>query len=335
MATEPPAVTVVIPTHNRHSRLRQTVARLGAQTFEDFEVVVVDDCSEPPVTAVLEGVLPPHLRIRIQRLEANRGPGAARNAGVANARGRLIAFLDDDVDTKPGWLAAHVATMADEGVVSLGALLPPRGWKPSAWTRWEARTLVHEYGRIARGEYEPGWRQFFTGNAVVRRADVIAVGGFDETFLRAEDIELGVRLAKLGRRFVLTDGAASWHDSRRSLRSWMRIPGLYAKYDLAIDRKHPDLKWLEVVQGEQATRNLLLRFGRKALKAAHARVPAAWLAAGSARAVYALGARELAMKGLSLAYDLVYHESLDRELALRAGQPGATELALATSQGGD
>src|SRR6185295_4881663 len=86
--------------------------------------------------------------------------------------------------------------------VVIGPLAAPPDWRPTPWNRWEAETVEAEYDRMIRGVYEPTWRQFFTGNAFLRRADFLDAGGFNETFRRAEDIELGYRLHRLGCEFV-------------------------------------------------------------------------------------------------------------------------------------
>jgi glycosyltransferase involved in cell wall biosynthesis len=91
-----PEVSIILPTYNRADTIGRAVQSVLAQTFEDWELVVVDDGSSDGTQEVLAGIDP---RIRVLR-QANAGVGAARNTGLAAARGRLLTFLDSD----DGWL---------------------------------------------------------------------------------------------------------------------------------------------------------------------------------------------------------------------------------------
>jgi glycosyltransferase involved in cell wall biosynthesis len=102
MSANDPLISVVIPAYNAAVYIGPTLETVFAQTFTNFEVIVVNDGS--PDTAALESGLGPYRsRIRYIRQE-NRGPSGARNTAIRDARGTYIAFLDsDDV-----WLAQHL-----------------------------------------------------------------------------------------------------------------------------------------------------------------------------------------------------------------------------------
>jgi glycosyltransferase involved in cell wall biosynthesis len=85
-----PLFSVVITTYNRQALLDEAIASVLAQTVEDFECIVVDDASPVPARS------PGDPRVRIVRRETNGGEPAARNSGLEAARGRYVAFLDDD-----------------------------------------------------------------------------------------------------------------------------------------------------------------------------------------------------------------------------------------------
>jgi glycosyltransferase involved in cell wall biosynthesis len=104
LATEP-LVSVIMPTYNRATILPPAIATLLAQTYPNWELVVVDDGSEDDTAEVLEAVTDP--RVRSLRVE-HAGVGAARNAGLAAAEGSLVAYLDDDNAMHPGWLKSVV-----------------------------------------------------------------------------------------------------------------------------------------------------------------------------------------------------------------------------------
>ena len=98
-----PEVSVVVPTHNRPAGLAKLVAALQGQDLAParFEVIVVDDGSEPPARVDAGG-----LALRVVRHERPRGPAAARNSGWRAARAPLVAFVDDDCAPVAGWLGA-------------------------------------------------------------------------------------------------------------------------------------------------------------------------------------------------------------------------------------
>src|SRR6185437_15482303 len=103
-AIQPMHVTVVVPTSGRAGYLEVTLDSLsGQRTATPHEVIVVDDGSTDATAEVAE-----RLGVRAVRHAERRGLNAARNTGLREARGELIAFVDDDVFVPPGWLAALV-----------------------------------------------------------------------------------------------------------------------------------------------------------------------------------------------------------------------------------
>lgn len=93
----PPLVSVIIPTYDRNEQLPETVRSVSTQTYDHIELFVVDDCSPVPVTEALEDMTLDHMHaVTIIRHNENRGANAARNNGIRAARGKYIAFLDDD-----------------------------------------------------------------------------------------------------------------------------------------------------------------------------------------------------------------------------------------------
>jgi glycosyltransferase involved in cell wall biosynthesis len=106
--TPVPDVSVVIPTYNRVEPLQRSVASVLAQSHAAFEILVVDDASQVPVDPAL---LPADPRITILRHAQNRGVSAARNTGIAAAKGRYVAFLDSDDAWMPEKLARQLAAV--------------------------------------------------------------------------------------------------------------------------------------------------------------------------------------------------------------------------------
>jgi GT2 family glycosyltransferase len=313
------AVDVVIATRDRPDSLRRCLEELAKQTFSDFGVIVVDDGSSTAVAeAVTEG-LAPTVDVRFLRNERSHGPGHARNVGVRASEAEFVAFIDDDVRATPELLQEHYDQhrRAAGSIASIGPLAEPPRRDATAWNLWEARNLEREYERMRAGSYQPTWRQFHTGNVLLRRADFWAAGGFDERFRRAEDIELGLRLALGGVEFVFAHSAVGWHYAERSLDAWLRIPKSYARCDVAVARLHPRTNWLDVVQRERGRRHPAMRLARTVLARSAVRGATTRAACGLARRLHAAGATGLGMSLLSLAYDVEYDASL-RE-AMRIG----------------
>ena len=98
-----PAISVVIAMYNTEKFIAQTLESLLAQTFQDFEVIVADDCSTDNSAAVVESMIPKFDgRLKLIRLKKNSGfPGLPRNTAMSNAKGKYIAFLDSDDFYKP------------------------------------------------------------------------------------------------------------------------------------------------------------------------------------------------------------------------------------------
>ena len=132
-----PAVSVVIPTHDRPDLLLRAVASVLAQTVTDLEVVVVDDGSARPVEVHDD-------RVTVLRHDTALGAPAARNTGVAASTGDVVAFLDDDDQWLPTKLARQLAVLeARDDVVLVGchheeAGLAYRGptWTTADQLRW-------------------------------------------------------------------------------------------------------------------------------------------------------------------------------------------------------
>jgi glycosyltransferase involved in cell wall biosynthesis len=181
-----PRVSVVLPTHNRADLLPRALSSVLAQTEPDLEVVVVDSGSTDD-TALLELEIRDE-RVRWVRVEA-RGVSAARNAAISVARGEWIAFLDDDNEWSPTFLARQLDTAVCTGadVVFCAAV---EEWPDG---RREPHTLPAP-AQPGLDAMTRGWYPFMS-SVVVRRRALVAVGGFANDLAIREDWHLLVRLA--------------------------------------------------------------------------------------------------------------------------------------------
>jgi len=254
-------VSIIIPTYNRIERLKRVLAALERQNYalNNFEVVVVSDGSSDGTDEYLHALTTPlHL---LTVMQPNQGVAAARNFGVRHAIGDIVLFIDDDVVPAPQLSSEHVRihNAQANNVIVLGPMLTPAGFCMSPWVRWEQSMLAKQYHAMLSGKYEPTARQFYTGNTSLARAHLLASGGFDENFRRAEDVELAYRLAERGLQFVFNPDAIGYHYAERSFRSWMDIPYVYGQNDVIFTRDKQQHWLLPEVLNEFHDRNMLVR----------------------------------------------------------------------------
>jgi GT2 family glycosyltransferase len=261
-----PIVSVVIPTYNRLPQLRLALAALAQQTYaaDCFEVVVVSDGSTDGTDTEVPVMDSPFDLVFAS--QSNAGPAAARNRGIAQARGSIIVFMDDDVTASPALVARHVRAHEGAGqeVVVIGPMLNPPDFTMSPWVHWQQRMLYRQYDAMAAGQYEPTFRQFYTGNASVSRPCLLDSGGFDIRYRRSEDVELAYRLAQAGLRFVLDPEAIGFHYADRSYDAWLDSARDYGANDVAFARDHGRREVLTVVADEFQRRNALVRWTARA-----------------------------------------------------------------------
>lgn len=118
-----PLVTVILPTHDRPDHLPGAVASVLAQSHRTLQLLIVDDASAEPAATVVDAVAGGDRRVRLLRLDIGRGAAGARNAGLAEADGELVAFLDDDDRWEPDKLRRQVEYLGrhpDVGLVTCG-----------------------------------------------------------------------------------------------------------------------------------------------------------------------------------------------------------------------
>ncbi|MBF5056597.1 glycosyl transferase group 2 family protein [Alcanivorax sp. 521-1] len=110
-----PSVSIITPCYNAADTLPGTVASILAQDFDDWELLLVDDCSGDATEAVARGFAERDARVRYVRMVENGGAARARNRGIELARGRYIAFLDADDLWLPNKLSGQLAMMRERG----------------------------------------------------------------------------------------------------------------------------------------------------------------------------------------------------------------------------
>ncbi|MEG3163893.1 glycosyltransferase family A protein [Sphingomonas sp. PB2P19] len=189
-----PTISVIIAAYNGAALIRETLATLDAQTFADFEVIVVDDCSTDTTREVVAAW--PDPRVRLVALEQNGGPVRARNRAVAEARGRYIAALDHDDLCHPQRFARQLAYLdAHPDTVLLGTaadILEDGVTTPSSYA---PVTTPHLIAWLTRIENPLVWSSVMVRADAARRLDPFT----RPDILYAEDFDLYHRIQPLGR----------------------------------------------------------------------------------------------------------------------------------------
>lgn len=312
-----PRVSVVLATFNRPARLERLIRQLGDQDLppDRFEVIVVDDGSEPPATEVLDRLDLPCPVILLR--QPNRGAAAARHRGALEARGDVIVFTDDDMLVRPGFLSAHEALhVSGSRRVVVGRIHPsPRLDERPLFERFHARGHDHGADRPLHGD------AVCTGNVSMRRADYLEAGGFDATLEQLEDADLGLRLEQAGAEVVFSEDASTTHDSDQDhFVAWRSKAVRYGRHGVRLARKHPGLlgadSWRFFFGNALAKRPVLTA-------ALVAPGLARWigdLVQRSAVAADRLGLERVALNAASLLWDLENFRGVREEL----GSLGAT-----------
>lgn len=186
-----PLVSIVIPVYNRPLEIEACLESLLSLDYprDKIEVIVVDDASQDHTPAVVR-----RYGVRLIVQPRNMGQSAARNTGVAAARGEIIAFLDSDCRAQPGWLRDLVPYFQDPRVALVGGYVATYD-REKRVDRYEQVCSALNMGRdqaLGRGDncvfYVP------TCNMLVRRQTYTQAGGLDESLHVGEDVDLCWRL---------------------------------------------------------------------------------------------------------------------------------------------
>ena len=207
-----PRVSVIIPAYNAAWCVRRAVDSVLAQSFRDYELIVVDDGSQDETAAILASY-GDALRVVSK---PNGGLSSARNAGIAAARGEFVAFLDADDWWLPAKLARQVALMDARPdllfCATASGVQTPTGERLADW-RCGAADDSALASIFATNAHVAG-----SGSAVLaKRAAFARAGGFDESLRSLEDIDMWMRLAALGGFACIDEALAVIEKSANSM----------------------------------------------------------------------------------------------------------------------
>jgi glycosyltransferase involved in cell wall biosynthesis len=187
-----PAVSVVFRAYNCREYIGQAIDSILAQTFQDFEIVVVDDGSTDGTEAILKSYAQKDNRIRVIRNEPNQGPVRTMNIGVREAQGEFIAVHDADDLSLPHRLETQVNFLRSQPNITLmggGAYFIDEEGEVL-----RVGTTARKVGEAAR-QFLEGGQSFIHTSCMYRRISIEAVGLYDEFFTSSHDYDMLVRMA--------------------------------------------------------------------------------------------------------------------------------------------
>ena len=184
-----PLVSVIIPTYNRESLLKDAILSVLMQTYQNLELIIIDDCSKDNTSGVV--VKFNDVRVKYVKHDKNKGFSATRNTGIKNASGDCVLILDDDDLMAPYALEKLVKKMNQSTIENLGAV-----YGASWWVDDKKRTIKiinsKENGNVFKEILK---EQVFT-NLLLKREVFEKVGLYDENLGGNGDFDFYLRLAK-------------------------------------------------------------------------------------------------------------------------------------------
>ncbi len=212
-----PLITVGICCYNAADTIERAIGSALAQTWPNLEVLVVDDASKDDSVDRVAALAERYSNLRLVRHATNQGPGQARQTLLDNAAGEFLAFFDDDDESLPERLAVQYARIVSYERETGAELVACYASGERIYDNGYCKPLIAIGSRpqVPHGpavadyvlfyDKRPG---FFYGSGtpscalMARRSTLLAVGGFDGSLRRVEDLDLAIRLARAGAHFV-------------------------------------------------------------------------------------------------------------------------------------
>jgi glycosyltransferase involved in cell wall biosynthesis len=190
--TQPPLVSVVIPTHNREELVTRAIASVLEQTCRDLECIVVDDASTDGTEAAVNGN--GDARLRYLKNDTNKGAPASRNRGIREARGRYVALLDDDDEWLPEKLEKQLR-LFDSALGRVGLI-----YSGFYYVSGKSGENISTFQPIHKGSVYPELLKgciLGSPTPLIKKECFEQAGGFDESLPGCQDWDMWLRIAKV------------------------------------------------------------------------------------------------------------------------------------------
>jgi hypothetical protein len=233
------SISVIIPTHNRPQQLPRTLAALYEQDLatEDYEIIVVDDGSDPQVQLPSAPVAIRQKLLRLEGVERS----AARNAGAAAASGDVLVFIDDDIIVNRNFLSGHWQAQTDwPGALVTGSIRLPPEELQRPFVRF--RQHLEDQGLPAQRGIQSCPNFCAAGNLSISREVFRKLGGFDAGLSSSEDQDLALRhCARGGSVAYLPEAEGIHHDRALDIRSYCSRVQWGTEWMVLFCLRYPDL----------------------------------------------------------------------------------------------
>lgn len=235
-----PLFSIIIPVHNRAKMLAECVGSISSALGDDVEILVVDDVSNEDISAGLACFS----NIRIIRRNKRGGPGAARNHGVAESKGRNLLFLDSDCTVAPtqgaeDWIERHAKALSNgcEGLFTGGVvgLFKGYGGAVDSYMNWFMFTGVN-------GDVFKNWHVPMT-NVSMSRETFDKVGWFCEELQTLEDVDWSYRARAQNIPFGFVEDAAVLHRDREGLWAAFQHQRQFGISQIVLRGRHPTSRY--------------------------------------------------------------------------------------------
>jgi len=234
-------ISIIVPTYNRKIFLENCLKSLFNQTYpkNQYEIIVVDDGSTDGTREMIKRLkTDSNLRYFYQE---NQGPAAARNLGIKNAKGKIIAFIDSDCLAFPDWLRIIALSFKKpaKAVGGIGGPSVARFYPQNLIARIDQAILNYFIHKFKKGK-----EVFFlpTSNLSFKKEIFTVIGDFDLSFNReaGEDTEFAWRLKKNGYKLIYEPKMRVEHLQRSTLGSFLLQNFYYGRGIYLVKKKHPD-----------------------------------------------------------------------------------------------
>lgn len=252
-----PFISVVICTYNGSATIRDSLNGLQKMEYPYYEVIVVNDGSTDNTASIVK-----EYPVKLISTE-NQGLSNARNTGMHNASGEIVAYLDDDAFPDPHWLhyLAYAFESSEHGGIGGPNIIPESDGPIATCVAHAPGGPVHVLLTDEIAEHIPGCNMAF------RKDVLLEVGGFDPIYRAAgDDVDLCWRIQHTGRTIGFHPSALVWHHRRNSIKAYWKQQKGYGKAEALLEAKWPEkynefghLSWAGKIYGNGVTLPIKLK----------------------------------------------------------------------------
>ena len=212
MTANNPYISIIIPLYNAERTLEKCLKAVFDSSFQDFELLVVDDASTDSSPKIAES-----FPCRVLKLASNQGPSVARNHGARNANGDVLLFIDSDIVIRKDTLNLFVDSLqAYSAVFGIYTQRPGTDGLLSLYQNFYAHKSIKETRELTS--------MLYSYCVAIKKAPFLEIGGFDESWRRPtfEDVQLGLRLTEKGHQIYLNKNINVVHHANFTMKRFIK-----------------------------------------------------------------------------------------------------------------